>query len=215
MLGLASNHGKCRQFIFIRRSDHKRIGRRESRRLDNLCKCSHKVCNLLKTSTPSSIYVENPSVCFPRTRIGDCLCECAFWTQLADCWDLFWHCVLASPAGRSICHSPRPLCWPEPYELSSTLRLSVIGLILLSYDVSQVKLTSCETTPGHQASRTLQPSAFERVRVRCCRSAPGSSQVSPGGSSILGKAWIILAIPYEASISPKSSGTDALAAIPV
>ena len=60
----------------------------------------------------------------------------------------------------------------------------------------------------------MQPSAFERVRVRCCRSVPDSSQVSPGASSILGKAWIILAMPYEASISPKSSSSPAVSVFP-
>lgn len=60
------------------------------------------------------------------------------------------------------------------------------------------------TRPPH-ANITLQPSAHERTSVSCCRSDPGSSHISPGGSSILGKAWIILATPYDASMSAKSS----------
>jgi hypothetical protein len=81
--------------------------------------------------------------------------------------------------------------------------------MLVQYVVGKVIV--CGTRPGHQLSRTLQPSALDRVRVRFCRSVPGSSQVSPIASLIFGKAWIILVIPYEASMSAKSSGTPKLA----
>jgi hypothetical protein len=55
------------------------------------------------------------------------------------------------------------------------------------------------------SSRTLQPLAFERVSVRCCRSAPGSSIGSPGASFILGNSCKTRIIPHEVNMRPKSS----------
>lgn len=69
------------------------------------------------------------------------------------------------------------------------------NVLLYIICLTAIILTEVDLIRGHQASRTLQPSAFERVSVRCCRSVPGSSQTSPGASSIFGKAWIILAMP--------------------